>query len=70
MAPKAAAVLLLLCLAAAGATGALLLSRPEGECIAPALTALSQQYNFYPKAYQLQSISASTLSSGLSTTVR
>eukprot|EP00775_Hariotina_reticulata_P008816 gene8816-8995_t len=69
MAHRAAAVLLLLCLAAAGATGALLLSRPEGECIAPALTSLSQQYNFYPKAYQLQSISASTSSSGLSTTV-
>lgn len=76
---RAGALLLLLaaCLALGAAHVAaegLLLARPEGDCLAPALDSLS--YNFWPKPYQLQSIRSSggadrsSSDTGLSTTVR
>jgi hypothetical protein len=46
----------------------LALSRPEGDCLAPAATTTS--FNLYPSSYQLQSIQAPIVpSSGLETTV-
>lgn len=46
----------------------LALSRPEGDCLAPAATTTS--FNLYPSSYQLQSIqSPLASSSGLETTV-
>jgi hypothetical protein len=66
-----AALLLLLTIVAAPLSSAqLALSRPEGDCLAPALTSLTSSYNFFPSSYQLQSIQApSASSSGLETTV-
>lgn len=63
------ALLLLLGIVAAPLSAAqLVLSRPEGDCLAPALTTTS--FNFFPSSYQLQSILApSASSSGLETTV-
>lgn len=62
---------LLLCLAAAQLSAAqLAIARPEGDCLAPALTSLANGYNFFPRSYQLQSIlTPSASSSGLETTV-
>lgn len=66
---------LLLLLAAVTATNAqetsLSLTRPEGDCVAPAITSLTSSYNFFPSSYQLQSIQAPSAasSSGLTTTV-
>lgn len=63
-----AAVGLLLALFLSTSSAALLLKRPDADCIAPAVTSL--QYNFYPKSYQLTSIQpSSSSSSGFSTTV-
>lgn len=66
-----AALLLLLTMVAAPFSSAqLALSRPEGDCLAPALTSLTSSYNFFPSSYQLQSIQAPSVSStGLETTV-
>jgi hypothetical protein len=63
------ALLLLLGIVAAPLSAAqLALSRPEGDCLAPAITTTS--FNFFPSSYQLQSILApSASSSGLETTV-
>lgn len=69
-------LLLLTILAAAAAPCAfaqqLALSRPEGDCLAPALTSLTSSYNFFPSTYQLQSIQAANpgaSSTGLETKV-
>lgn len=69
-------LLLLLTILAAAAPRAsaqqLALSRPEGDCLAPALTSLTSSYNFFPSTYQLQSIQAANpgaSSTGLETKV-
>jgi hypothetical protein len=63
------AVGLLLALFLSSSSAALLLKRPDADCISPAVTSL--QYNFYPKSYQLTSIqpSSSSSSSSFTTTV-
>ncbi|KAF6264139.1 hypothetical protein COO60DRAFT_220758 [Scenedesmus sp. NREL 46B-D3] len=61
------AVGMLLALFLGSSSAALLLQRPDADCIAPAVTSL--QYNFYPRSYQLTSIQPSSSSSGFSTTV-
>uniref|UniRef100_A0A383V7H6 Uncharacterized protein n=1 Tax=Tetradesmus obliquus TaxID=3088 RepID=A0A383V7H6_TETOB len=63
------AVGLLLALFLSSSSAALLLKRPDADCIAPAVSSL--QYNFYPKSYQLTSIqpSSTSSSSGFTTTV-
>lgn len=65
-------LLLLTILAAAASAQQLALSRPEGDCLAPALTSLTSSYNFFPSTYQLQSIQAANpgaSSTGLETKV-
>ena len=60
----------LLLLSILGSTAAqLALTRPEGDCLAPAVTTTT--FNFFPSSYQLQSILAprSASTSGLETTV-
>lgn len=63
---KAAVASILICLFS-GAQAALLLSRPTGDCLSPAVSSLN--YNFYPDNYQLKSIQSAAYSSGLETTV-
>lgn len=60
-----AAVCLALCLVDS-ASAALLLSRPNGDCLSPAISTLN--YNIYPASYQLKSIQTSAFS-GFETTV-
>jgi hypothetical protein len=65
-------LLLLTILAATASAQQLALSRPEGDCLAPALTSLTSSYNFFPSTYQLQSIQAANpgaSSTGLETKV-
>jgi hypothetical protein len=68
----AAVLLLVLLLLSSPAQAQLALSRPDGDCLAPALTSLTPATNFFPSSYQLQSIQPPrpASSTGLETTVR